>query len=203
MPVGKIVKIGAWEEGKFIGVLLYSYGANNNAAKSFGLTQYECCELTRIALTRHKSPVSRLIKISLLMLKQKCPGLRLVFSYSDKSNQNHHGGIYQAANWKFLGARSTSDKGAYYIIHGKKMHGRSARAKYGHESKFPVGWRHSPSETKYLYVKVVDPDYKLQMPEQKYPKRAVSKENVVPGVQLGEGGANPTTALHNFTGTQG
>ena len=55
MPVGKIVKIGVWEDKKFIGVVLYSYGANNNASKSFGLTQYECCELTRVALTSHQS----------------------------------------------------------------------------------------------------------------------------------------------------
>ncbi len=58
MPVGKTIKIGAWENGKFIGVIIFSYGANNNGAKSFGLKQDEACELTRVALTSHKSQVT-------------------------------------------------------------------------------------------------------------------------------------------------
>ena len=57
MPTGKTVKIGVWEDGKYIGVVIYSYGANNNAAKSFNLEQSQCCELTRVALTKHQSSV--------------------------------------------------------------------------------------------------------------------------------------------------
>lgn len=195
MPAGKTVKVGAWENGKFIGVVIFSYGANNNAAKSFGLTQWQVCELTRVALTDHVTPVSRIVAIALKMLRKQSPGIRVVFSYSDKTHQGHHGGIYQAGGWSYVGERSTGDKGAYYIIHGKKIHGRSARAKYGHESKFPTGWKHSPSETKHLYVMVIDDTYTLKMTKRPYPKRAESKANVATPVQGVEGGATPTSAL--------
>lgn len=202
MPVGKTVKTGVWENGQFIGVVIYSYGANNNAPKMFSLTQYQICELTRVALKPHLSAVSRILSISIKLLRESNPGIKLVFSYADKSNQKHHGGIYQANGWSYLGERSTGNKGCYYVILGKKIHGRSARAKYGHESKFPSGWKHCPSETKHLYVKVIDASYQLMHNVKKYPKRAVSKENVVLVNHTKEGGVIPTTALHlNEIGT--
>lgn len=183
LPTGKIVKIGAWENDKFIGVILFSYGANNNAAKSFGLKQTQVCELTRVALNVHKSPVSRMLSIATKLLKKQSPGIRLVFSYADKSDIGHHGGIYQADNWIYLGERKTSNKGAYYLINGKQMHGRSARAKYGNETNFPKGWQHVASKTKHLYVKVIDSEYKLMFESKKYPKRAASIENDASGFQ--------------------
>lgn len=198
MPTGKTVKIGVWENAQFMGVVIYSYGANNNAAKSYGLNQTQVCELTRVALNRnHQTPVSKVLSIALKMLKKSNPGLKLVFSYADKTNQAHHGGIYQADNWLYLGERKTSDKGAYYVIHGRKMHGRSARAKYGHESNFPPGWKHSPSETKHLYVKILDRDYELKFETKPYPKRASSIESDAAPDQGAQAGANPSDALHN------
>ena len=195
LPTGKTVKIGVWEDDKYIGVIIYSYGANNNAAKSFNLNQTEVCELTRVALNKHKTAVSRILSISLKFLNKQSPGIKIVFSYSDLSDQGHHGGIYQANGWLYIGTRSTSDKGAYYIINGKQMHGRSARAKYGSEKNFPNGWEHVKSKTKHLYVKVLDNNYILDKKVYSYPKRALSKSNVVPGFQSGEGGVIPTNAL--------
>ncbi len=195
MPAGKTVKVGVWEDSVFIGAVIYSYGANNNAAKGFGLEQNECCHLTPVALRKHKTPVSRILSISLNFLKKNSPGIKLVFSYADKTNQNHHGGIYQANGWDYLGIRKTADKGAYYIINGKKIHGRSARAKYGSESKFPKGYTHCSSESKHLYVKIMDKDYKLLHAKKVYPKRAGSSDNAASGFQSEEGGAIPTPAL--------
>lgn len=199
LPAGKLVKIGVWEDSKFVGVVIYSHGANNNAAKYFSLTQQQCCELTRVALRDHKTSVSRILSISRKFLLKKCPGLKLVFSYSDLTNENHHGGIYQADNWLYLGTRSTSDKGAYYVIKGKRIHGRSARAKYGNEKNFPPGWKHVASQTKHLYCKILDKDYKCPYPILSYPKRASSKGNVVPEFHSGGGGAIPTDALHSIS----
>lgn len=196
LPAGKMVKIGVWENAKYIGCIIYSYGANNNAAKSFSLTQQEVCELTRVALCKHQTPVSRIMAISLRFLKKQSPGLKLCFSYSDKTNQNHHGGIYQANGWLYLGERKTSDKGAYYVIFGKKIHGRSARAKYGHVSNFPKGWSHVPSQTKHLYVKILDPEYHLSHKIYKYPKRAESKDIVASVVQTEEDSETLISALH-------
>lgn len=200
MPAGKLVKIGAWENEIFIGVVIYGYGANNNAAKSFGLLQTQVCELTRVALKKeHKTTVSRILSIAHKFLTKSNPGLKLVFSYADKTNQNHHGGIYQADNWIYLGERKTSDKGTYYIINGKRIHGRSARAKYGSEKKFPAGWKHVPSQTKHLYLKLIDTSIKIQ--SKPYPKRASSVEASTTDFQSERGGASPTDALQ-LSGTK-
>ena len=197
LPTGKLVKVGAWENNKFIGVVLFSYGANNNGAKSFDLNQDQACELTRVALTKHETPVSRILSIAIKHLKKQSPGIKLIFSYADKTNQNHFGTIYQANGWIYLGERKTSDKGAYYIINGKKMHGRSARAKYKSEKYFPKGWKHSPSETKHIYIYILDEEYKLMKEAKPYPKRASSKDNVASAFHAGEGGAIPTDALQS------
>lgn len=91
MPAGKLVKLGAWENEKFIGVILFGLGATPHLSKQYGLKMTECCELTRVALTSHKTPVSRMIAIAMKLLKQKCPGLKLVVSFAD-SAFGHHGG---------------------------------------------------------------------------------------------------------------
>lgn len=198
MPVGKTIKVGAWENDKFIGVVIFSYGANNNGAKSFGLKQDEACELTRVALTSHKSQVSRILSIAIKQVKKQSPGIKLIYSYADKTNQNHHGGIYQANGWLYLGERKTADKGAYYKILGKKMHGRSARAKYGKEINFPKGWEHCPSETKHIYVKIIDKDYILNINTKEYPKRVSSVEANTSDFQSEMSGASPTDTLQSI-----
>lgn len=103
MPVGKLIKIGVWECGEFIGVVIFGRGANRYIAQPFGLKQTEVCELVRVALTKHRSTVSKIIAISLRILKRKCPGISLVISYADEQGQGHHGGIYQAGNWMYKG----------------------------------------------------------------------------------------------------
>lgn len=118
LPVGKTVKIGAWESGRFIGCILFAYGANNNIAKPFGLQQVQCCELVRVALASHQSPVTRMVAVALVMLKQLAPGLRLVVSYAD-TREGHHGGIYQGGNWIFSG---TSPGATEYQLDGRWVH---------------------------------------------------------------------------------
>ncbi|WP_239873981.1 hypothetical protein [Yersinia enterocolitica] len=53
VPVGKLVKVGAWEDGKFIGVVIFSRGANNHIGQPYSLQQDQVCELTRVALRQH------------------------------------------------------------------------------------------------------------------------------------------------------
>ena len=94
--------VGVWENSKFIGVVIFSRGANNNLAKPYGLKIEEACELTRIALTKHITPVSRIMAIAFKFLKKQSPLLKLCVSYADPNN-GHHGGIYQATNWIYTG----------------------------------------------------------------------------------------------------
>lgn len=147
LPNGKIACFGVWESNRFIGAIVYGRGANNHMSRPYGLTQTECVELVRIALTEHAAPVTQMIAASLRQLRAACPGLRLVVSYADTA-QGHHGGVYQAASWLYTGARGSSD--AYYLVNGERTHGRTV-------SNF-ARYRKRPDETSLDYVRrTVDP----------------------------------------------
>jgi len=205
MPHGKLVNIGAWEDGRFIGAVVYGAGANHNIGSPFGLEPTQVCELVRVALRKHGTPTSRIIAISMKFLRGIARGLRLVVSYAD-TGQGHHGGIYQAGNWLYLGAIEQD----VYRIHGEYFHKRViahvARRSGGDES---MAWLHThmdpnaervPDCVKHKYVLPLDAEMMAQLrPLAKpYPKRptcAGSNDSVAPGLQPGEGGANPTSAL--------
>ena len=124
LPAGKLVKAGVWEDGEFIGVVIFSRGACPQAGNQFGLQQTQICELTRVALNKHQTPVSRIVRIAIKMLTSASPGLRLIISYADK-DQNHVGKIYQAGNWTYLGLTEADGGTPRWKIRGKIMHGRS------------------------------------------------------------------------------
>lgn len=125
LPAGKLVKVGAWERGKFIGVVLFGRGATPNLGRPYNLGQDECVELVRIALTKHDAPVSRISSLAIKFLSRSNPKLRLIVSFADQS-QGHHGGIYQAGNWIYNGQ---GDPAKFYMIRGKLTHPRSIGAK--------------------------------------------------------------------------
>ena len=131
IPKSKLVKIGVWENQKFIGVVIFSPGATPNLGSPYGLTQRECVELSRVALTKHSTPVSRILSIALRFLVNANPKLRLVVSFADR-DQSHHGVIYQATNWIYDG---TGSPATFYLIHGKKNASSNDRISRTH-SKF-------------------------------------------------------------------
>ena len=177
VPVPPLVKIGAWEDGQFIGVILFSRGASNNLYKPYGLQQTEGCELTRVALKNHKSPVSKIMRHAITFLKKKCPGLKLIVSFADP-NQGHHGGIYQAGNWLYTG--KTAPCKQYFDKSGKQWHPRMIKVK---------GWTvvngikrkcltpsqctaiNVPGKHRYLYALTKKMHVKIQPLAQPYPKR--------------------------------
>lgn len=127
LPVGRLVKFGAWEDGQFAGVVILSRGANNHIGSRYGLTSTEVCELTRVALRQHQAPVSQIVAQCLRHLKSTSPGLRLVVSFADPG-QGHHGGIYQAGNWIYTGVAEPS---RFFRINGKLVHERSLSVSLG------------------------------------------------------------------------
>ena len=190
MPAGKLVKVGAWENGKFIGVVLFGRGANNNIGKPYKLDQTAACELVRIALTNHITPVSKIAAIAMRFLKVNSPGLRLIISYADPL-QGHHGGIYQAGNWLYCG---TSQAQQEVMHNGKIMHKRTANSLFGTikgMQKSPIMWKH-----KYLMPLDTETRQRILALAKPYPKRAVSDTTDTAGFQPAEGGSIPTTALH-------
>lgn len=121
MPVGKMVKIGIWEDDKFIGCVLFSRGGNPNLHIAYDLKMAEICELTRVALSVHKTSVTKIIKIALAMLKKSNPNIKLVISFADQ-NHNHVGKIYQAGNWIYTGEGKSTPQWYYK---GEWRHQRS------------------------------------------------------------------------------
>lgn len=191
LPAGKLVKVGVWENDKFIGVVLFSRGANNTLGTPYGLSQIECSELTRVALTKHESQVSRIIKLAFLFLKKNSPGLKMIISFADPE-QGHHGGIYQATNWIYSGMTTPADE---YIVNGKRIHGRSMRAIYGtHIGKSFI--KKVLGSSKHRYLMPLDDAMRIKIAPlaKPYPKRVKKQDSERPS-ELG--GAVPTDTLQN------
>jgi len=165
LPVGKLVKIGAWENGKFIGVVIFGRGANNNMLKPFSLEQDDGCELVRIALTKHVTPVSKIMAFAIRFLKKSQAGLQLIVSYADPE-QGHHGGIYQACNWIYTGP---SDKAVKVFYKGKWSHKKTVDDAGVNQANLPkkvVSGKH-----RYLMPLDKDMSAKIAPLAKPYPKR--------------------------------
>lgn len=191
MPAGKLVKIGVWEHGVFKGVILFGRGANNHIGSQYELDQTAVCELVRIALRPHAAPVSRCMAVAVRMLRQQSPGIRLLVSYADPE-QDHHGGVYQAANWVYVGRSKAQPE---VMVNGLVMHKRTANSLFGSIKgleRSPIFWKHK-------YLLPLDSALRAAVESQrkKYPKRAAE---VTPGdaasLQDAEGGSRPTQPLH-------
>lgn len=149
MPSAKLIKYGVWEESQFIGAVIFGRGANNHLGCRYGMKTTECCELVRVALNRHETPVSRIVAITLKLLKKSNPGLKLIVSYAD-SAQGHRGGIYQAGNWIYNGM-TEPDK--FPVIGGKLVHPRtlSTMVKAGKLKRSDVTYQRTLPKHRYLY----------------------------------------------------
>lgn len=201
LPVPPLVKIGAWEDDKFIGVVIFSRGASSNLLKPYGLEQVEGCELTRVALKEHKTPVSRILSIAIKFLKKNSPKLKLIVSFAD-SNEGHHGGIYQATNWIYSGKSAPSFK--YVDKKGREWHSRQVSEKGFNTQQGNIRRTIKPSqcqkikcEGKFRYLfpltKEIRKDViRLSKP---YPKRASSKDIVASEFHSEETGETPSDAL--------
>jgi hypothetical protein len=212
LPQPPIVRIGAWEDGVFIGCILFARGAASNLLKPYGLSQAEGCELVRVALGVHRTPVSRIMSISIKMLRKLCPGLRLIVSFADPSH-GHHGGIYQATGWIFCG--QTSPAKMYEDKNGKLWHSRMISTSglntvYGKKRRVltPGDCRRiiqQPGKYRYLYPLDARMREKVSALAKPYPKKKQKQEERAGSVgsdtlarQAREGSANLTPALNGL-----
>ena len=199
IPKSKLVKIGAWEDSKFIGTVIFSPGATPQIGSPFGLLQTQICELTRIALKAHKTEVSRILSISIKFLKRHCPGLRLIVSYADLE-QKHHGGIYQATNWLYAGKTKPD---CYLKVKGIVEHRKTIYDRYGNQGLSWLRKNVDPDAErisdmgKHKYLMPLDDEIKKQIEKLRkpYPKRASSVESGTTSFQEVGGGESPTDAL--------
>lgn len=182
--------IGVWEEGQFIGVVVFGIGSGNvTNGTRYGLADArEMAELTRVALTKHKSPVSRIVAVALRMVKKQSPGIRLVISLADPV-EGHVGGIYQAGNWLYTG---TSKPDVMYYSRGEWVHHRTATSR-GSAKGLPS----KPMPPKYRYLMPLDDEMreKLKPLAKPYPKRACESADGGTSVPTERGGSIPTRTL--------
>jgi len=200
LPVGKMSKIGAWENGKFVGVVIFAWGMNKDLGSPYGLRMGQCAELVRVALTKHESAVSKILSIAIKFLKKQSPGLRLLVSFADPS-EGHHGGIYQASGWQYAGI---SPQTVEWILNGKRLNRRAYTGQQFGGGKASVAGipkgaikRRVPGKHRYLIPLDSEMKTKILPLARPYPKRAGSDTKDTPGFHPGEGGSTPTPALHS------
>lgn len=195
IPGGKRVLVGVWEAGKYIGVVIFSNGAGPQIGDPYGLKSNEVCELTRVALTTHQTPVTRIMAIAGRFLRKQCPGLRLVVSYADPE-QGHHGGIYQGGNWIYTGPTGMTEH-FEVVADGRRIHSKTLRSgKRGYATQLiDSGAIRSIKVWKHKYLFPIDESLRpsLEKLRKPFPKRPPTQTD--PEYPSGKGGANPTRTL--------
>ena len=202
LPLGGLVKVGVWEDSRFIGCVIFAQGNNQYQGAAYGLTMFEVVELCRVALDKHASHVTRIVALSLRFLKKRCAKTRLVVSYADPE-QGHYGGIYQGGNWAFIGTGGSTE--AFYDAKGNRIHTRTA-ATNGHKKQFGRNvasrkgliTRRAKLLPKLKYLMPLDEAMRRQiLPLSKpYPKRAEGETKDTLAIHARESGSLPTSALH-------
>jgi len=194
MPAGRLVCVGGCENEKFIGSVIFGRGASSEIHSPFGLQQSEVCELCRVALGPHSAPTSQVVSIAVRLLRRFCPGLRLLVSFADPE-RGHHGGIYQAMGWLYLG---TTHRESLIRLNGRLRHPRTVASRYRTRS---IDWLrehvaadagHVRTLPKHRYVLPLDNAMREQLAPrvQPYPKALVverdrSTESGARGAQAG------------------
>ena len=196
MPTFKQIYIGVWEDGSFIGAVIFGRSSTPYLGDMFSLDTTQCVELTRIALRKHRSPVSKIGAISVNMIREQSNGLRLIVSYADPL-VGHHGGIYQAMNWVYIGK---SGKNKQYHWKGKWRNDSNIRREFQRDPSLKPTLKTRIAPPKYKYIYPLDDAMRQQIEplRQPYPKRETSAGSVdsdTTGYQPDEGGATPTPAL--------
>lgn len=200
MPKAKLVKVGVWEDERFVGVVLFGSGAGQSTnGTRYGLAASgEVAELVRVALRDHATPVSRIISVALKFLARVNPGLKLVISFADTA-QGHHGGIYQAGNWVYSGV-TEGDK--EFHVKGEVLHPKAVYMRRWVQSEAWLKQNIDPmarlvkTPGKHRYLMPLDTEMReriapLSKPYPKRPKQATD------GHPPSSGGATPTRTLQH------
>ena len=126
LAAGRLVCIGAWEAGAFVGAVIFGRGASSEIGSPFGLNQSQVCELVRVALGPHTAPTSRIVSVAVRLLRRLCPGLRLIVSYADPEH-GHVGTLHQACGWLCIGR---TNRESLIRINGRLTHPRTVASRY-------------------------------------------------------------------------
>ncbi|MCK9435602.1 MAG: protein Mom [Synergistaceae bacterium] len=200
VPVSKSNFLGIWENSNFIGTIIYSLGASPSLGKPYGLQLFEFCELTRVAIGNHKTPTSKILSISIRMIRNRYPKIRLMVSFADPF-RGHIGTIYQASGWIFTGT-SQKEKAVMLpdggIVDYRRFNGHG----FNRRKAIPAGATFIVKPPKLRYLMPLDDEMRKQIEplRQPYPKRVRSSE--ADGDHPTVGGAAPTRTLQSQTGEE-
>lgn len=201
LPTPPLVRIGVWEGERFTGVVLFARGANKHLYRPYGLHQTQGAELVRIALRDHQAPVSRIVRVAIKMLRDQCPGLRLLISFADPA-QGHIGAIYQAAGWFYLG--QTVPAQVYIDRAGRQWHNRmisttGVKPVYGQLRRVlkrsEVTAVMMPGKHRYVFPLDAEIRARVKPLGRPYPKRVDGVTSSTGGDQPLGGGSSPTSTL--------
>jgi hypothetical protein len=194
MPAGKLAKFGIWENGNFVGAIIFGRGATPQLVKPYGLKQTEACELVRIAMRKHEAPVSQALAECIKQLKKTNPSLRLIISFADPA-QGHIGGIYKATNWIYTG-RSADANFFKTEVGDKIIHPRTIQARknsIGKNGDIILPYTKINKPGKYRYLFPLDKNMRKQILKLSKPyPRGASIEGDTLSDQLREVGSTPT-----------
>jgi hypothetical protein len=200
MPSGRLVTIGAWEAGAFIGAVVFGRGASNGIGSPFKLEQSQVVELCRVALGPHQVPTSKVVALAVRLLRRQSPGLRLLVSYADPEH-GHVGVLYQALGWLYIGQ---TGRESLIRLNGRLTHPRTVTSRYRTRA---IEWLrqhvapdagHVRTLPKFRYALPLDDDMRERLQERAlpYPKRPKEQAATNP---VALSGATPTRPLHSFT----
>lgn len=177
MPASPTDLYAVFEHGEFKGAILFGPGGAGVSAfgRRFGVARIDVRELTRVALTSHDTPVSRIVAIAIKLLRKARSNVRLLISYADPK-EGHHGGIYQAGGWTYSGVSRTSHPDM--VIHGVRQHARSVSHRYGKNGLAYIRSHVDPTAfyvedpPKHRYLLALDPTIKNEVSamSMSYPK---------------------------------
>jgi hypothetical protein len=209
LPGGKLARLGVWEDGAFIGAVVFGNGATPMIGRPFGLGPDEVCELVRVALGPHRCEVSQVLAISTRMLHRAMPGLRLVVSFADTA-QGHDGGIYRGAGWVYLGASGYHA----YVVCGRPVHPRTLHSRYGMGGQ-SIAWLREHVDAsatrvrtppKHKYALALDIETRLLLEAMRRPYPPARAGGVGAGTDDSQSpgdGAKPIPALETGTASPG
>lgn len=176
LPAGRLVCVGVWENGRFIGAVIFGRGASSEIASPFGLQQSEICELCRVALGPHVTPTSRILALAVKLLRKQSPNLRLIISFADPmqrgpSGQPHDGTIYRACGWWFIGMTNAE---SLIRLKGRLFHPRTISSRYKTRS---IDWLRAHVAADTAHVRTI-PKFRYALPLD-----AAMREQLAPRVQ--------------------
>lgn len=194
MPVNKLVKVGVWENGEYIGVVIFGMGASAVIHRQFNVKPTQVCELVRVALREHKTTVLKMLSVALRFLKMNSPNLRVVVSFADPA-EGHHGGIYQATNWIYTG---DSQPTIEYYFNGDWRHVTDIYKRVRRENI--KGLKTRKKQGKHRYVMPLDKEMAVQIAPlaKPYPKR--EKQAMAPPRVQRRGSTDPHAPNHTGDG---